>query len=166
MLLVETSVGGFAYPSNCYAATAETESSSEQSIYSLANHYFKIKSISNGKYLLGNKAGYEAQADAADSGMTFYFKASDLREYILFDQDSKYLTYNTFNAIVRNTTLSDKTRFKVEQYEDNSFLFILMLKRNMLELRELHWFGKTMWMIHAGLNWNLQKEIIRFRKQI
>ena len=77
MLLVGTSVGGFAYPSNCYAATAETESSSEQSIYSLANHYFKIKSISNGKYLLGNKAGYEAQADTADSGMTFYFKASD-----------------------------------------------------------------------------------------
>ena len=46
------------------------------------------------------------------------------------------------------------------------FLFILMLKRNMLELRELHWFGKIMWMIHAGLNWNLQKEIIRFRKQM
>ena len=112
MLLVGTSVGGFAYPSNCYAAT---ESSSEQSIYSLANHYFKMKSISNGKYLLGNKAGYEAQADTADSGMTFYFKASDLGEYILFDQDSKYLTYNTFNAIVRNTTLSDRTRFKVEQ---------------------------------------------------
>ena len=116
MLLVGTSVGGFAYPSNCYAAT---ESSSEQSIYSLANNYFKIKSISNGKYLLGNKAGYEAgyeaQADTADSGMTFYFKASDLGEYILFDQDSKYLTYNTFNAIVRNTTLSDRTRFKVEQ---------------------------------------------------
>ena len=119
MLLVGTSVGGFAYPSNCYAATAETESSSEQSIYSLANHYFKIKSISNGKYLLGNKAGYEAgyeaQADTADSGMTFYFKASDLGEYIIFGQDSKYLTYNTFNAIVRNTTLSDRTRFKVEQ---------------------------------------------------
>lgn len=116
MLLVETSVGGFAYPSKCYVAT---ESSSEQSIYSLDNHYFKIKSISNGKYLLGNKdgyeAGYEAQADTADSGMTFYFKASDLGEYILFDQDSKYLTYNTFNAIVRNTTLSDRTRFKVEQ---------------------------------------------------
>ena len=48
MLLVGTSVGGFAYPSNCYAATAETESSSEQSIYSLANHYFKIKSTING----------------------------------------------------------------------------------------------------------------------
>lgn len=52
MLLVGTSVGGFAYPSNCYAATAETESSSEQSIYSLANHYFKIKSISNGNTCL------------------------------------------------------------------------------------------------------------------
>ena len=77
----------------------------------------------NGKYLLGNKAGYETQADTADSGMTFYFKASDLGEYILFDQDSRYLTYNTFNAIVRNTTLSDRTRFKVEQYEDNSFSF-------------------------------------------
>lgn len=111
------------------------KSSSEQSIYSLANHYFKIKSISNGKYLLGNKAGYEAQADTADSGMTFYFKASDLREYILFDQDSKYLTYNTFNAIVRNTTLSDKTRFKVGSMKIIPFLFILMLKRNMLEIK-------------------------------
>ena len=64
--LVGTSVGDFAYPSNCYAATAETESS-EQSIYSLANHCFKIKSISNGNFLLGNKAGYEVQADIADS---------------------------------------------------------------------------------------------------
>ncbi|MFQ9465006.1 MAG: hypothetical protein ACLR09_08920, partial [Gallintestinimicrobium sp.] len=73
--------------------------------------------------------------------MTFYFKASDLGEYILFDQDSRYLTYNTFNAIVRNTTLSDRTRFKVEQYEDNSFSFYSYVKRNMLELRELHWFG-------------------------
>ena len=135
MLLVGTSVGGFAYPSNCYAATAETESSSEQSIYSLANHYFKIKSISNGKYLLGNKAGYEAQADTADSGMTFYFKASDLGEYILFDQDSKYLTYNTFNAIVRNTTLSDKTRFKVEQYEDNSFSFYSYVKKKYVGIK-------------------------------
>ena len=98
--------------------------------------------------------------------MTFYFKASDLGEYILFDQDSKYLTYNTFNAIVRNTTLSDRTRFKVEQYEDNSFSFYSYVKRNMLELRELHWFGKIMWMKHAGLNWNLQKEIIRSRKQM
>lgn len=135
MLLVGTSVGGFAYPSNCYAATAETESSSEQSIYSLANHYFKIKSISNGKYLLGNKAGYEAQADTADSGMTFYFKASDLGEYILFDQDSKYLTYNIFNAIVRNTTLSDKTRFKVEQYEDNSFSFYSYVKKKYVGIK-------------------------------
>ncbi len=68
--------------------------------------------------------------------MTFYFKASDLGEYILFDQDSKYLTYNTFNAIVRNTTLSDRTRFKVEQYEDNSFSFLFLCKKkNMLELK-------------------------------
>ena len=131
-MLVGTSVGGFAYPSNCYAAT---ESSSEQSIYSLANHYFKIKSISNGKYLLGNKAGYEAQADTADSGMTFYFKASDLGEYILFDQDSRYLTYNTFNAIVRNTTLSDRTRFKVEQYEDNSFSFYSYVKKKYVGIK-------------------------------
>ena len=64
------------------------------------------------------------------------------------------------------TTLSDRTRFKVEQYEDNSFSFYSYVKRNMLELRELHWFGKIMWMIHAGLNWNLQKEIIRSRKQM
>ena len=98
--------------------------------------------------------------------MTFYFKASDLGEDILFDQDRKYLIYNTFNAIVRNTTLSDRTRFKVEQYEDNSFSFYSYVKRNMLELRELHWFGKIMGMIHAGLNWNLQKEIIRSRKQM
>ena len=107
----------------CHTLTAEHGTDGRFGWQSaLANHYFKIKSISNGKYLLGNKAGYEAQADTADSGMTFYFKASDLGEYILFDQDSKYLTYNIFNAIVRNTTLSDKTRFKVEQYEDNSFL--------------------------------------------
>ena len=35
MLLVGTSVGGFAYPSNCYAATAETESSSSLRVYTL-----------------------------------------------------------------------------------------------------------------------------------
>lgn len=47
MLLVGTSVGGFAYPSNCYAATAETESSSEQSIYSLANTQIHIQAEMN-----------------------------------------------------------------------------------------------------------------------
>ena len=67
--------------------------------------------------------------------MTFYFKASDLGEYILFDQDSKYLTYNTFNAIVRNTTLSDRTRFKVEQYEDNSFSFYSYVKKKYVGIK-------------------------------
>ena len=153
-MLVGTSVGGFAYPSNCYAAT---ESSSEQSIYSLANHYFKIKSISNGKYLLGN---------TADSGMTFYFKASDLGEYILFDQDSRYLTYNTFNAIVRNTTLSDRTRFKVEQYEDNSFSFYSYVKKKYVGIKGTSLVWKDNVDDTAGLNWNLQKEIIRSRKQM
>lgn len=44
MLLVGTSVGGFEYPSNCYAAT---ESSSEQSIYSLANTQIHIQAEMN-----------------------------------------------------------------------------------------------------------------------
>lgn len=44
MLLVGTSVAGFAYPSNCYAAT---ESSSEQSIYSLANTQIHIQAEMN-----------------------------------------------------------------------------------------------------------------------
>jgi len=110
-------------PMQSYAAeeTVAIKSSSEQTIYSLANHYFKIKSVYNGKYLLGNNAGYEAQAKTFEKGITFYCKASDLGEYILYDQNSKYLNYNVFNAIIRNTSLSDKCRFKVEQYEDGSF---------------------------------------------
>lgn len=93
----------------------------EQTIYSLVHKYHRIRSAYNGQYLLGNRAGYEAQAITQDTAMVFYFQPSDLGEYILFDADGKYLTYNSFNAIVRNTTLNDRTRFKITDEGEGKF---------------------------------------------
>ncbi|MBO4505099.1 MAG: hypothetical protein J5728_01590, partial [Lachnospiraceae bacterium] len=67
---------------------------SDDAVYDLANGYYRIKAVKNGKYLLGNRAGYEAQAATADKAMVFYFKPADLGVYILYDRDSKYLTVN------------------------------------------------------------------------
>lgn len=93
----------------------------EQTIYSLVHKYHRIRSAYNGQYLLGNRAGYEAQAITQDTAMVFYFQPSDLGEYILYDADGKYLTYNSFNAIVRNTTLNDRTRFKITDEGEGKF---------------------------------------------
>ncbi len=88
-------------------------------MYELANRFYRIKA-SNGKYLLGNSAGYEAQAAEFNKGMIFYLKPTALGEYLLYDADSRYLTYNTFNAIVRNNSLNNRVKWKINVLEDGS----------------------------------------------
>ncbi|MCR5585777.1 MAG: membrane dipeptidase [Lachnospiraceae bacterium] len=100
-------------------AKAQNTSDGEP-MYALANGFYKIRSVANGKYLLGNNAGYEAQAVSAENGMTFFLKPTALGQYLLYDENSKYLTYNMFNAIVRNTTLNDKVKWNIEVYDDGS----------------------------------------------
>lgn len=100
------------------------EESDMEPMYALANKFYKIRSVQNGNYLLGNSAGYEAQAASFDKGMTFYLKPTAGGQYLLYDEDSKYLTYNTFNAIVRNKTLNDKVKWKIFVYEDGSCVLL------------------------------------------
>ena len=102
----------------------------------LANGYYRIKAVKNGKYLLGNRAGYEAQAATADKAMVFYFKPSDLGEFILYDRDSKYLTVNAFNAIVRTDGLGDNIKWEIREREAGKFTIFNTVKRNMSAFRE------------------------------
>ena len=69
-----------------FAKTAETTDT-------LANHFYKVTA---GEEELG----------------TFYFKASDLSEYILYDSDKQYLGVKA-GAVLRTTTLDDNVRWKV-----------------------------------------------------
>jgi len=94
---------------------------SDESEYSLANRYYKIKSLYNNNYLLANSAGYEAQATTFDEGMTFFFKPSDLGIYILYDSESKWLNINWFNAIIRNTDRQDTIMWQITSESNNAF---------------------------------------------
>ena len=108
---------------------AAGSSSSENAVYELANRYYRIKAVKNGKYLLGNRAGYEAQANTADKAMVFYFKPAELGIYILYDCDSKYLTVNAFNAIVRTDGLGDNIKWFVESQSDGTFCLFNVVKQ-------------------------------------
>ncbi|MFA9463956.1 MAG: hypothetical protein ACERKN_06650 [Velocimicrobium sp.] len=94
---------------------------SKETQYSLANQYYKIKSLYNGKYLLGNRAGYEAQAENESEAMTFYLKPSALGIYILYDKDSKWLNVNLFKAIIRNTSRQKSIQWRINPESGESF---------------------------------------------
>ncbi len=103
--------------------------SADSAVYGLANGYYRVKAVKNGKYLLGNRAGYEAQAATADRAMVFYFKPADLGVYILYDSDSKYLTVNAFNAIVRTDGLGDNIKWRIDAHDGGTFSFYNLVKK-------------------------------------
>lgn len=107
----------YAVPYGVSISALETENSN----YSLSNKYYNIKSVSNGNYLLGNRAGYEAQAQTQSEAITFYLKPSDLGVYILYDNDGKWLNINVFKAIIRNTNRQKSIQWKIEQQSDGAF---------------------------------------------
>ena len=91
----------------------------KDSIYSLVDHYYLLKSASNGNYVSVKNGNYVAESSDRNNAARFYFKASDLGEYILFDQDSNYL--NTDGTwIQRNKTLANSVRWKLEE-QGNTF---------------------------------------------
>lgn len=120
----------------CYTSISDLESKDQNPEYSLANNYYKIKSIYNNKYLVGNDAGYEAQALTGAEAMTFYFKPSALGTYILYDKDSKWLNVNTFNAIIRNTSRNNSIQWKVKEQSDGTFSLYSITKKKYIGISE------------------------------
>lgn len=118
-LLVLLLLSASFFPNNISVSAMDVTSESSQ--YSLANNYYKIKSLYNGKYLLGNSAGYEAQALTQAQAMTFYLKPSSLGVYILYDNDGKWLNVNVFKAIIRNTSRQNSIQWKIDKQSDGSF---------------------------------------------
>lgn len=104
-----------------YYSTASADTGTGQNQYSLANKYYKVKSLSNGKYLLGNNAGYEAQANTASEGITFYLKPSALGVYILYDNDGKWLNINFFKAIIRDTNRQNSIQWRIDPQNGGAF---------------------------------------------
>lgn len=104
-----------------YYSTASADTGTGQSQYSLANKYYKVKSLSNGKYLSGNNAGYEAQANTASEGITFYLKPSALGVYILYDNDGKWLNINFFKAIIRDTNRQNSIQWRIDPQTGGAF---------------------------------------------
>lgn len=116
----------FFMPNKVQAAGNEKLASDQ---YEMANGYYYVKSLYNGKYLLGNNAGYEAQAADKSEAMTFYMKPADLGVYILYDENSKYLTVNAFNAIVRTTGLGENVMWQIDVQGENSFSIYSLAKK-------------------------------------
>lgn len=115
---------------------AEEENGETQifSVYDFANEYFLIRSVANGNYLLGNNAGYEAQASTADRAMVFYMKPAGLGKYIFYDRDSKYLTVNAFNAIVRTNGLGENIVWRIEDRGNGTFSFFNEVKQKYVSI--------------------------------
>ena len=105
---------------NAVGAVIQRIESVKESVYSLVDHYYLLKSKSTGKYVTVRNGRY--MADSADRGSAarFFFKASGLGEYILYDQDSNYLTTDG-TWVQRNTTLANSIRWKLEEKGENTF---------------------------------------------
>ena len=105
---------------NAVGAVIQRIESVKESVYSLVDHYYLLKSKSTGNYVTVRNGRY--MADSADRGSAarFFFKASGLGEYILYDQDSNYLTTDG-TWVQRNTTLANSIRWKLEEKGENTF---------------------------------------------
>lgn len=132
ILLLTILVTSITLPNHTNALAAQTNEVQDQ--YTLANNYYYIKSLSNGKYLLGNRAGYEAQALTTADAITFYFKPSQLGAYILYDRDGKWLNYNIFKAIIRNTNSEDSIQWRVDPQGDGAYSFYSITKKSYVSI--------------------------------
>ena len=115
--------------------TIRVQAEQPQDIYCFANKYYRIKSVESGKYLLGNSAGYEAQA-AKNEASVFYMKPSDLGIYIFYDQDSKWLNINYFNAIVRNQDRQKTIQWQLIDNNDGTFSIFSVVKKKYVCVRK------------------------------
>ena len=122
LLLVTSTI----YPKLAFISASGNET--EMTRYSLANKYYIIKSLYNNKYLLGNDAGYEAQAQSESEAMAFYFKPSGLGTYILYDDDGKWLNVNSFNAIIRNTDRQKTIQWRIDEQSEGDFSIYSIIK--------------------------------------
>ena len=125
--------------------SSAADSYTDHAVYDLANGYYRIKAVKNGKYLLGNRAGYEAQAATADKAMVFYFKPADMGIYILYDRDSKYLTVNAFNAIVRTDGLGDNIKWRIDSRPNGTFTIYNTVKKKYVCISGTSLKWKTDW---------------------
>lgn len=87
------------------AKTAETTDS-------LAGHWYHVSLATTGQYLDSTTKTWHL-SDTEEHAKTFYFKASDLQQYILYDGGKQYLGVQNGKA-VRTKDLTDAVRWNVE----------------------------------------------------
>ena len=100
---------------------------------SLAGHWYTVQNTSTKQYLDATTQKWYL-SDTADHAKKFYFKASDLQEYILYDGGKQYLAVQN-DKVVRTKSLDDNVRWKVatangtnafrlQSYENGKYLAV------------------------------------------
>ena len=107
---------------NAVGAVIQRIESVKETVYSLVDHYYLLKSKSTGNYVTVKNGRYMSDSSDRGNAARFFFKASGLGEYILYDQDSNYLTTDG-TWVQRNTTLANSVRWRLEEKGDNTFAF-------------------------------------------
>jgi len=106
-----------------YAVGAKIIEESEQkdTIYSLHDNYYAVRSAATDKYVKGGNGVYTVDGETKSQGEKFYFKAAGLGEYILYDSASCFVYVSGSGNVVRNQNLEDNIIWKVEEQKDNTF---------------------------------------------
>jgi hypothetical protein len=110
------------------AATYREHASVPEDIYAMSRGCYALQSRSNGKWVTRTTSGYAATA-AADKADPFWFQATDLGTYVLWDGHNRFVNSSGTSAGQAKTP-STSTEWKAAQV-GNGFAFTSLSGRNL-----------------------------------
>ncbi|MFL6089175.1 MAG: hypothetical protein ACJ71Z_03440 [Aeromicrobium sp.] len=89
--------------------------------YAMAGGCYALKSSANGQWVVRSGSGYGATAASSSTAEPFWFQATDLGTYLLWDSQQHFLT-STASAATATTTPASATEWAATQ-SDSGFTF-------------------------------------------
>lgn len=96
------------------AATYREHATTPEDIYAMAGGCYALQSHDSNKWVARAKTGYAATA-TADKAEPFWFQATDLGSYLLWDSQGKYLSSSIAGKAIGAKTPSTKTEWKAAE---------------------------------------------------
>jgi hypothetical protein len=100
------------------AASYRSHATTPEDIYAMARGCYSLKSRGNGKWVAATTSGYAANKSTADSAERFWFQATDLGTYLLWDTRAKFVSGSSSTTASAAKSPSPATEWKADQASD------------------------------------------------
>jgi len=112
------------------AATYRGHGTTPEDIYAMSRGCYALKSRGNGKWVAPTTSGYAASKTSADSAEHFWFQATDLGTYLLWDSHNKFVSGANNSTASLAKSPSTSTEWKAAKASDG-FTFSTASGRNL-----------------------------------